>query len=137
MILKQKEALMTKKLISKHELASLRPRYKDVEIEGLGTVRLRSLSRHDYIAMVKLATSVNTEGAQPGDALYNAHMVCEVYPVLVSQAVVDENGELLFSGPEDEALNLLKPIELAAIGNAAYVFWGFVDQPTLEAEVKN
>ena len=124
------------KLFNKQALATARPKFKDVEIDGLGTVRLQAVNTDDYYDLVH-KSNVGTAGVDPHDPLLHARMLRDLYPAIVAYAVIDEAGEKVFSGPDDADLKSLRPVELMAIGNEAYAFWGFGNQPSITAAVKN
>lgn len=126
---------------NKTTLATLRPRFSVVQIEGLGSVRLQSLSQKDYYDIIELTAKTAKAGkdaqASADDPMESARMLRDLYPVLVAYAVIDDDGARVFTGPDDPDLCLLRPTETAAIGNAAYEFWGFTNPTPIETEIKN
>lgn len=125
------------KVFSKNSLASARPKFKDIDIETLGTVRLRGISTSDYYDLV-VESNVGSTAVDPHDPLLHARMLRDLYPSIVAYAVIDEDGNKVFDGPKDPALDSLRPAELMAIGNEAYEFWGFAAaQPKIGTAVKN
>lgn len=138
--------MTTKKLITKSTLPSLRQRTIEIEVEGLGTVRLQRPSQKVFVEISRLtatkATELKITGEEPTtieDRIRHARMLGEVFPAVVAAAMVDEEGKPVFTGPDDDDLSMLKPTEIAAIASEAYDFWGCTGNtlPSVTAAVKN
>lgn len=101
---------------------------KDIPVDGLGTVRVRKLSQLDLpvvLAAINKATRDDVEAAgADAEAVGNLHMVRDAYPVVVTYAVVDADGEKVYDGPGDALLQeSIDGPQLLFLGNEILDFW--------------
>jgi tRNA A37 N6-isopentenylltransferase MiaA len=95
---------------------SIRRRYLEVEIDGLGTVRLQSLSEGDYSRV---------EDAKPEDRR----------PLLVARTLVDSAGDRLFADEDVDTISEMDFAVVHAIAERAMLHCR--TQTTVENAVKN
>lgn len=105
--------------------AAKRRTTKDVEVEGLGTVRLRSLSAGDALKFQAEVRKCQSAGGDPE----------ELAPALIARSWVGEDGELLM--PEDEGAALARELEpkgYNALALAVLTLNGLTEEAVKDAE---
>lgn len=96
-------------IISREALAAAAARRKtlDVEVEGIGVVRLRALSAGEALDFRTEVTKCEKEGGDPE----------QLAPSLIARSWVDENNALLM--PEAEGVALARSLSPQAYGELA------------------
>lgn len=103
----------------------------EVEIEGVGTVRLREMSgqdRDEYFGLLCRASRISHEGKEVPDIF-----AAGAKPFLVARCVVDSADQPVFAGPADAGKNL-RPECLDAIFDAINEINALSDKEQKETE---
>ncbi len=99
--------------LSREALLKARPRMEDVEIPGLGKVRVRGLTAAERGYIESLVVDFDPETQQ---VRYNAHKAAEMNVLLAAYGLLNEDGSQMFDPSRTEDLAALKQVDGQVIG---------------------
>lgn len=104
------------KYLSRDALLRARPRVEEVDLPGLGKVKVRGLTATERGRIESLVVDVDpvTQSVR-----YNADKAAEMNILLAAYGLLDENGEPMFNPKDPNDLKALAEVDGLVIGRIA------------------